>query len=340
LSCGFFYQEIHWFVFSLPLREKGLGGVMTTATFSRWIGALAFAVLSIPWATAWAATVKIGLIDFALRHDTLKAFDNVKVRSITFEMSGYKAARYQTAQNVRGHGDVMASELIATFQDAAPGHALELYVASPFLENPTTGKQSIDFEQLAFAYMWFAHQGVKIIAQTFVAKDNPKLAAAIAMAAEQGLVILASAGNGPQQNAVPPFPATYDSTIGVSTTALQAALSLEENRNAYVRYSVKAPTVSSMKLRHDPELGVLNGSSRATVAAAGLLGALATRYRLDTRDDAIMLLDSIAIPIAEYDGSGAYGMGVLVDDLVAQHLRAPTFVPKLKRLLLSERASA
>jgi hypothetical protein len=315
------------------------GAAMSIVNASKWVGALALAALSGPWAAAWAATVKIGLIDFALRHETLNSFDNVTIRSITFDASHYKAARYQSAKNTRGHGDVMVGELIATFQEAAPGHKLELYVASPFLENPSTGQQVIDFDQLAFAYTWFAHQGVKIVAQTFVAKDNPQLAAAVAAAAEQGLVILTSAGNGPQQNTVPPFPASYDKMIGISTTALQGELRAEKNRNAYVRYSVQAPAVSMIKLRQDPELSVLNGSSRATVAAAGLLGALATRYRLETRDDATQLLDSIAVPVAEYESRDTYGLGVLVIDVVAQHLRTPGMAPELKRLLLNDQAS-
>ncbi len=309
---------------------------------SRWIGVLSIAALAWPLASAagWAATVKIGLIDFALRHDALKSHHNVTVRSITFEMTGYNAARTQTAQHARGHGDVMADELIRAFQGAAPGNSLELYVASPFVENPTTGRQSIDFEQLGFAYTWFAQQGVKIIAQTFVAKDNPKLKAAIATASQQGLVILTSAGNGPQQNAVPPFPASYDTTIGISTTGLGSELSQERNRNTYVRYSVPAPATSAIRLRQDPELASLEGSSRATVAAAGLLGALATRYRLDNRDDAVTVLDAIAVPVAEFGGRAAYGLGVLVQDVVAQHLRTPGLAPDLKRLLLTERISA
>jgi hypothetical protein len=313
-----------------------------TTVFSRWIGVLALTALTGPWAAAaaWAATVKIGLIDFALRHETLKAFDNVTVRSITFETSDYRAARYQSAANRRGHADVMAGELIASYQDAAPGNALELYVASPFLEDPNNGRQVIDFEQLAFAYDWFARQGVKIVAQTFVAKDNPKLEAAIAKAAEQGLVILTSAGNGPRENAVPPFPAGYAATIGISTTALESELSLEERRDDYVRYSVKAPAFSSLKLRQNPELSVLAGSSRATVAAAGLLGALATRYRIEGRADATTLLDAVAVPTAQYGGDNVYGFGVLVSDVVAQHLRAPGLAPELKRLLLSDRMSA
>jgi hypothetical protein len=288
---------------------------------------------------ALADTIKIGLVDFALRHDALKRFDNVKVRSITFATSDLQPARYQSTENARGHADVMAEELIQSFQTAAPGNELELFVASPFLEDPVTGKQVIDFDQLAFAYTWFAKQGVKIVAQTFVSRDNENLAAAVDAAAKEGLVLLTSAGNGPRQNAVPPFPASYETAIGISTTGLPAELSAETERNAYVRYSVPAPNTSRTKLRDNPELAALAGSSRATVTAAGLLGALSTRYQMNSRQDAVTVLDAVAKPVAEFS-SKAYGTGVLLQDAIATHLKTPLPLPQLKCLTRQERASA
>ncbi|MSO99338.1 MAG: hypothetical protein EXR11_14175 [Rhodospirillaceae bacterium] len=315
---------------------------MSILNISRLFGAvLAIALLGI-WAgnSAFAETIKIGLIDFALRHESFKAFKGVTVRSITFETSALRPARMQSAAHIRGHGDVMAAELIEAFQAASPDAELELFVASPFLEDPATGRQTIDYIQLEFAYIWLARQGVKIVAQTFVAKASPALETAIAAATREGLVILTSAGNGPQQNAVPPFPASYGNTIGISTTGLSGELSLEENRNTYVRYSVPAPAISGLKLRQDPELGSLAGSSRATVAAAGLLGALTTRYRLETREDALLLLDTLAVSVADYGQQKVYGLGVLVTDVVAQHVRSSLTPPQLKRLLRDERLSA
>ncbi len=301
----------------------------------------ALSTLLTTWAatTAFADTIKIGLVDFALRHDTLKRFDNVKVRSITFETSEMTAARFQSNKNAKGHADVMAAELIESFQSAAPGHDLELYVASPFLEDPETGKQRIDFDQLEFAYDWFARQGVKIVAQTFVARDNQNLADAIKAASKEGLVLLTSAGNGPRQNVVPPFPASYDGAIGISTTGLHDELDDEANRNDYVRYSVPAPAISPMKVRQDPEAAVLEGSSRATVTAAGLLGALSTRYRMDTREDVVTVLDTLAQPVADF-GDAAYGVGVLVQDTIAKHLKAAVTHPHLRQLLRDDRMSA
>jgi hypothetical protein len=233
---------------------------------------------------------------------------------------------------------VMARALIDAFQEAAPGNQLELYVASPFLQNPKTGQHVIDYEQLTFAYMWLARQGVKVVAQTFVGKNSPALEAAMESADDQGLIVLSSAGNGPHENTVPPFPASHPRAIGISTTALTSQFSQEQDRNAYVRYSVKAPVFSALRLRTDPELAVLVGSSRATVAAAGYLGALATRFRVESREDATLLLDTVSMPTEQFSGGDAYGVGVLTVDVVSQHIRAPALAPELRGLLLADRA--
>jgi hypothetical protein len=163
------------------------------------------------------------------------------------------------------------------------------------------------------------------------------LRAAVDAAAAYGLVILTSAGNGPRQNVVPPYPASYGHAIGISTTALGAELDNEADRDAYVRYSVPAPALSSLKLRADPERAALQGSSRATVVAAGLLGALSVRYRIDNREDAVLLLDRHAMPRTAY--AGAYGQGVLVPDAIAEMIKSPLILPDLKCLLRKPAAS-
>jgi hypothetical protein len=283
--------------------------------------------------------VKIGMVDFAMDPEALDDFAGVTVRSVTFAATDYRPARFQSAAHRRGHAETMAAALVTAFQDAAPGTELELFVASPFLQNAESGAQSIDLEELEFAYAWLARQGVKIVAQTFVGRDTPALRAAMAAATAHGLVVLASAGNGPGQNVVPPYPASYAHAIGISTTGLRGELAAEADRDAYVRYSVPAPAYSSLKLRADPELAALGGSSRATVVAAALLGALSTRYRVEDRDDALLLLDAHAVPRSAYAGGGAYGVGVLVPEAVADMIRAPLAPPALRCLLRAQPAT-
>jgi hypothetical protein len=118
------------------------------------------------------------------------------------------------------------------------------------------------------------------------------------------LIVLSSAGNGPDQNPVPAFPAAYDGVIAIGTTALAAERRAEDRllreasltRGGYVDYAVQAPSLSRMTLRNDPEEAALLGSSRATVVAAGLLAALARERAVDDIADAVAALDAVAIP--------------------------------------------
>lgn len=262
--------------------------------------------------------VRLGLIDLALDHDALAAFSDVTVRSITFEATRYRKARFQSADHAEAHADVMARALIESLREVDPELPIELYVASPFMEDRDTGQLIIDLDQLRFAYDWLAMQDVRIVAQTFVGFDSDLQRQALDHAMELGLVVLSSAGNGPQENPVPPYPAAYPETISISTTGLVRELGREADRDSYVDYSIAPQSVGSLRLRRNPQLRVAQGSSWATASAAGLLGALTSRFSVASRSDAIQVLDVFALPLEQAPHGQAYGRGVLVTSDIAQ----------------------
>ncbi|MBL8642550.1 MAG: hypothetical protein JNK21_01345 [Rhodospirillaceae bacterium] len=260
-------------------------------------------------AASSAPAAKIGLIDLHLRPETLGGYAGVKIRHLSFWASGYGRPAKQSAAHRRDHGEVMARALIEAYQALSPSAALELFIASPFVEN-AEGRKLIDMEQLGFAFDWFASQGVKIVALTFVGRNSPGLAAAMDQAHRRGLVVLASAGNGPDENPVPAYPAAYGSVIAIGTTGLNAARAAEDarltdvslntdgpvSRRGYVDYGVKAPQFTSAQARRDPDVTAMLGSSRATVVAAGVLAAAAHSRPVESVEDALTLLDSLAVP--------------------------------------------
>jgi len=296
-----------------------MGGVSSIGKAA--FAAVAAMLLAIAPAAAETSkkAVKIGLVDYAVDHTAFEDLRNVTVKSITFQSTGYRPARFQSPANQRAHGDVMTRALLTAFRQLTPDTPVEVYVATPFM-TADDKRVVLDPEQLAFAYDWFAFQGVKIVAQTFVGTDSEGLRAASERAAAHGLIILASAGNGPDMNAVPPYPASYDSAIGISTTALMGELASETKRNTYVGYSVPALEFPAAKLRRDPELSSLQGSSYATATAAGMLGALSTRCHIGTAEDARAVLDKFAVPLDETPNGRAYGRGVLVPELISKRL--------------------
>lgn len=263
-----------------------------------------------PPAKAAAPEMKVGLVDLNLNPETLGQFPGVSIKHLSFWASGYIRAVKQSKDFRQSHGEVMARALIEAFRSLAPEAPLHVYVASPFIEN-AQGQKLLDVEQLGFVFDWFAGNGVKIVAMTFVGRNSSALQAAIAQASRRGLIVLSSAGNGPGQNPVPAYPAAYPGVIAVGTTALQAERNAEDrllheasmtslqspaSRGGYVDYAVAAPKVNVLRLRQDPELAALMGSSRATVTAAGVLAALVLAKLPETPEDALTLLDGVAGP--------------------------------------------
>ncbi|MBL8628072.1 MAG: hypothetical protein JNM81_00480 [Rhodospirillaceae bacterium] len=250
---------------------------------------------------------RVGLIDLNVRPEFLNV-PGVKIRHLSFWASGYTKATKQSAAHKQDHGEVMARALISAYQTLSPRKSLELFIASPFVESD--GRKLLDVEQLGFAFDWFASQGVKIVAMTFVGRNTPALSAALDHAARRGLVVLSSAGNGPTQNPVPAYPAAYPTVIAIGTTALNADRNAEDAklhqiamsdsdvpsaRRNYVDYGVKAPVLTSAQVMRDPEVTSLLGSSRATVVAAGVLAAAAETQSVGSMQEALAILDSLTV---------------------------------------------
>lgn len=269
-----------------------------------------------------ANAVRIGLIDLGIERADFSGLENVTVRTMTFWTSGTTEARKQDKSHVRNHGEEMVRTMVKSFRAIDPQTPIIVYVATPFRADPKTGALKLDMDDLTFAYNWFAHEGVRIVGETFVGPDSDDQHAALRHAATSGLIVLASAGNGPDHNAVPPYPAAYDEAISISTTALTAALSREPNRDSYVDFSVAPRALTAIAYRNDPEVSSLQGSSAATASATGILGALSLRTSIQDRGDAMMILSCVARPAAGFAGGKAWGSGVLIDREIGAKFRA------------------
>lgn len=269
-----------------------------------------------------ANIVKVGLVDLGIERVDFSDLANVTVRTMTFWTSGTEEARKQDKAHKRNHGEDMVRTLVKNFRAIDPDTQIVVYVATPFRANPATGALMLDMDDLNFAYEWFAHEGVRVVGEMFVGPDSTDQKAAIRRASEKGLIVLASAGNGPSSNHVPPFPAAYDESISISTTALATELSREQNRDSYVDFSVAPKALSPIAYRNDPQTASLQGSSAATAAAAGILAALTTRATVKDRADAMMVLTCVARPTETFAAGRAWGEGVLVSSEIGAKLRA------------------
>ena len=259
--------------------------------------------ISTPSAAKFAAGV--GLIDLELSRGALKGHDNVRLRTMTLWGTDHQAAVRQSARHRLRHADVMAVAIADTFARIAPDSVLSLVVASPIQQSGET--QAIDIEQLMFAYDWMAAQGVRIVVQTFVGRNSQAFRRAYNHALERGLILVVSAGNGPDENPVPAFPAAYGGAISISSAALGAAFASEDrvlaangsaisSRRSYVDFAVAPPPVSDYRADRDPDAAASLGSSRATAVAGGVLAGLSIRETIEGVDSARAVLSKYAAP--------------------------------------------
>lgn len=266
--------------------------------------------------------VRIGLIDLSLERLEVSDIPSVTVRMLSFWSTGTVPATRQSKKNKRNHSAEMLHTAAAAFRAADPATPLEVYVAAPFRQDPSTGALTLYGDELELAYAWFARNGVKLVGETFVGPDTEMQRAAIGRAAELGLVVFASAGNGPRHNSVPPYPASYDEAISISTTQLADELSREQERDTYVDFSVAPRLLSPMAYRQDPELESLLGSSAATATALGLTAAVEASWPITGRDATIAALACISEAPERLTAGKAWGRGVLSVASVTARLAA------------------
>lgn len=272
--------------------------------------------------TSAAGLVKVGLIDLAIERVDFSDLKNVTVRTMSFWTSGAEEPRRQDKVHTRNHGEDMVRGLVKSFRAIDPDTEIIVYVATPFRADPATGALQLSMNDLNFAYDWFAHEDVRVVGEMFVGPDSAGQRAAIRHAADRGLIVLASAGNGPGFNAVPPYPAAYDEAISISTTALLPELQRETNRDSYVDFSVAPRLVSDIAYRNDPQRMSLLGSSAATASATGILSALSLRAGVSDRADAMIVLACVAKPTESLGAGRAWGEGVLAAADIGERLRA------------------
>ncbi|MDX2142453.1 MAG: S8 family serine peptidase, partial [Rhodospirillaceae bacterium] len=267
---------------------------------------------------------RLGLVDLSVAGLDFSDLDNVAVRTMPDAHAtthpGTRSAVRQDRDHARAHGAEMVRAAVAAFRAVDAATPIEIYVASPFRADARGARLGLSMNELERAYVWFADNNVTLVAQTFVAPDSPAQREAVALAHRLGLVLLASAGNGPDHNAVPPYPAAYDGVISISTTALETELSREADRDAYVDFSVAPKRFTAIVYRRDPELASRQGSSAATASALGILGAAARRWPVADRAEAINLLGCIARPNETFAGR-AWGRGVLIASDIGNRLR-------------------
>ncbi len=242
--------------------------------------------------------LKIGVIDTALdsAHSALHGMHVVARDFVPYDMA-----------KPTGHGTAVVSILAGDdgrYKGLAP--KADVLAASVFFQS-TGGRASATTESLVRALDWLAEMKTPIVSMSLAGPPNAILEAAIKRAGEQGVTVVAAAGNeGPA--ARPMYPAAYAETVAVTAVSRDKNVYRLANRGDYVDFA--APGVS---VRHARDGGGYASSSGTSMAAPFVAAALAELRSGDAHDaaDAYRILVENAEDLGAPGRDPVYGAGLV-----------------------------
>lgn len=253
--------------------------------------------------------LRIGMIDSAV-DTTHPALRKSSIESKAFVSNGAELPDY--------HGTAIASIIAASdteYQGLAP--RAKLYAAAVFEEDRERGEIASTVS-LVRALDWLMSSGVDVVNISLAGPPNRLLEAALNRASEQGLMIVAAAGNGGPV-AKPMYPAAYDAVVAVTAVDAEGRVYRLANRGAYL--DLAAPGVSVLHAKAGGGYSASSGTSFAVPFAAT---AAARLRRLDPGADALQLLLQSAQDLGAPGKDEIYGYGLLRPGLNAEAQVATT----------------
>jgi len=239
--------------------------------------------------------LRIGIVDSAVDTDH-PAFATAKISSRPFA---------DAEQLPNYHGTAIASIIAA---NAAPLRGLapesELFAAAVFEQDETRGEIASTVS-LVRALDWLLSSQVDAINLSLAGPPNRLLEVALKRISEQGVMVLAAAGNGGPM-ARPQYPAAYASVVAVTAVDQRGRAFRLANRGDYL--DLAAPGVN---LRHAVAGGGYAASSGTSFAVPFAVTAAALMKHQEPDSDVIARLYAAATDIGPPGRDDIYGYGLL-----------------------------
>jgi len=203
------------------------------------------------------------------------------------------------------HGTAIASIIAA---DAEPLRGLapsaEIYAAAVFERDVERGEIASTVS-LVKALDWLLSSQVDAINMSLAGPPNRLLEVALNRIIDQGVMVLAAAGNGGPM-ARPQYPAAYQSVVAVTAVDQRGIAFRLANRGDYL--DLAAPGVN---LRHAVAGGGYAASSGTSFAVPFVVTAAAALKHQDPGSDVVSRLYSAAVDIGPPGRDDIYGYGLL-----------------------------
>lgn len=189
-----------------------------------------------------------------------------------------------------GHGTAIAGILVGAADGADTGLLpnAQLYVADIFAED-VAGEPRATAVGFVGALDWLVGSGVRAINVSLAGDDNGLMGLAVRRAAEQGVVLVAAAGNGGPE-APPAYPAALDPVIAVTAVDADSRRYPEANLGDYIDFAAPGVRVHSPSAPADSATGTSFAAPFVTAVVATELGAGAA----DAASDADRVRDRLA----------------------------------------------
>ncbi|MFI7076031.1 S8 family serine peptidase [Micromonospora sp. NPDC049903] len=211
-----------------------------------------------------------------------------------------------------GHGTGMAGIVAAHGQSAGAG-ALGVAPRAKILPvRCFDGQLASEVDRLASAIEYAITAGADVISISAGGGSNPKLMRSLEAAQAAGVIVVAAAGDRPQDFTIP-YPAAADGVIAVGGVDRKGEITSTSTHGRAVDLVAPAVDIYSTSINEKYRKGT--GTSNATAIVAGAAALIRAKYPYLPADEVAHRLTATAIDKGPPGRDDQYGYGVI--DLVA-----------------------
>lgn len=243
-------------------------------------------------------TVRIGIIDTAINTDH-PAFTHSQIIERNFVIEKIDAPR--------AHGTAVAGLLVGRGESVQPLlPKAQLYAASVFYPRNQYA-QGATMMDLVRALNWLVGEKVSAINMSLAGPDNQILRSVVIRVTQQGIAIIAAAGNeGPA--APPMYPAAYTDVIAVTAVDREQRIYRWANRGDHIDFAALGVSVTTA--RSDGGFGRETGTS----IAAPIVSAFVACELVKQKNMSSKIIAGLAVKVTDLGASGrdpVFGFGLL-----------------------------
>lgn len=242
--------------------------------------------------------VKIGMVDTAIKTDH-PAFAHGQIIARDFVSEKIDAPR--------AHGTAVAGLLVGRGKSVQPLlPKAQLYAASVFYPRNQYA-QGATLMDLVRALNWLLGEKVSVINMSLAGPDNQILRNVIIRVTQQGIAIVAAAGNeGPA--APPMYPAAYAEVMAVTAVDREQRIYRWANRGDYIDFAALGVSVATA--RSDGGFGRETGTSIAAPVVSAFVACELIKQK-NTSSKLIERLTAKVIDLGESGRDPVFGLGLL-----------------------------